>query len=101
MLIIFVHSVYFDFNTHCGHLIGTKPKVDFVTLLKSQDVHEGADAKFSCELSGDALKMEWIHKDLSVSINFSKWTILRNIQPKEYKLFASYKIAKECYTQRR
>ncbi|XP_072021853.1 twitchin-like isoform X7 [Amphiura filiformis] len=46
---------------------GVKPKVDFVTLLKSIEVHEGADAKFPCELSGDALRMEWLHKDLVIS----------------------------------
>ena len=50
------------------HYSGTKPKVDFVSLLKSSDVHEGKDAKFVAELSGDALRMEWYHNDKPVGI---------------------------------
>ncbi|XP_038051694.1 twitchin-like [Patiria miniata] len=36
-----------------------KPKVDFVTLLKPVEVHEGQDARFSCELSGDCMELQW------------------------------------------
>ncbi|XP_071479592.1 twitchin-like [Diadema antillarum] len=37
----------------------SKPKVDFITLIKTQEVDEGADAKFTAELSGDKFEITW------------------------------------------
>ncbi|XP_033116214.1 twitchin-like [Anneissia japonica] len=36
-----------------------KPKADFMSLLKNQEVKEGADAKFAVELSADRIDSSW------------------------------------------
>ena len=40
----------------------SKPKIDFITLIKTQEVDEGQDAKYTAELSGDKFEITW-YKD--------------------------------------
>ncbi|XP_071854761.1 twitchin-like isoform X8 [Apostichopus japonicus] len=54
-----------------------KPKVDFVSLIKSQEVAEGQDAKFVCELSGDRLDVAWHHNEKKVMPRDSKCELKR------------------------
>ncbi|XP_041468950.1 twitchin-like isoform X3 [Lytechinus variegatus] len=37
----------------------SKPKIDFITLIKTVEVDEGADAKYTAELSGDKFEITW------------------------------------------
>lgn len=37
----------------------SKPKIDFITLIKTVEVDEGSDAKYTAELSGDKFEITW------------------------------------------
>ncbi|XP_033640975.1 twitchin-like isoform X1 [Asterias rubens] len=54
-----------------------KPKVDYVTLLKPIEVHEGQDAKFTCELSGDCMDLGWYKNNEKVPPRDKKCEVKR------------------------
>ncbi|XP_022091183.1 twitchin-like isoform X3 [Acanthaster planci] len=74
------YSVKFgDFaESKCNVVVDAgKPKVDFVTLLKPVEVHEGQDAKFNCELSGDCMELQWYKNNEKVPPRDKKCEIKR------------------------
>lgn len=48
-----------------------------MSLIKSQEVAEGQDAKFVCELSGDRLDVAWHHNEKKVMPRDSKCELKR------------------------